>query len=162
MLLQCMSVVYSSDSMIGAHLVSENVRGRPRLSPLSMAARRYQSILQLNLVRSAHEFWPRGQWWFQQDNASQHKAATSREWFHNHGIDLLDWPAWSPDLNPIEEVWNDLKRRVYGRHPKSMDELERFVTEEWAATDLNFIARICRNMPHRLPVIANNGHKIPY
>ena len=111
---------------------------------------------------SAHQFWPKGQWWFQQDNASQH-TGTSRVWFHNHGIDLIDWPAWSPDLNPIEELWNDLKRRVYGRHPKSMDELERFVTEEWAATDLNFIARICRNMPHRLQaVIANNGHKVPY
>jgi len=44
-----------------------------------------------------------------------------------------------------------------------MDELERFVTEEWAATDFNFIARICRNMPHRLQgVIANNGHKVQY
>jgi transposase len=137
--------------------------GHAELYDDSFNARRYQSILQLNLVRSAHQFWPRGQWWFQQDNASQHKAATSREWFHNHGIDLIDWPAWSPDLNPIEELWNDLKRRVYGRHPKSMDELERFITEEWAATDLDFIARICRNMPHRLQaVIANNGHKIPY
>ena len=137
--------------------------GHAELYDESFNARRYQSILQLNLVRSAHQFWPQGQWWFQQDNATQHKAETSREWFHNHGIDLIDWPAWSPDLNPIEELWNDLKRRVYGRHPKSMDELERFVTEEWAATDLNFIARICRNMPHRLQaVIANNGHKIPY
>ena len=137
--------------------------GHAELFDDSFDARRYQSILHLNLVRSAHHFWPRGQWWFQQDNASQHKAATSREWFHNHGIDLIDWPAWSPDLNPIEELWNDLKRRVYGRHPHSMEELERYVTEEWAATDLNFIARICRNMPRRLQaVIANHGHKVPY
>jgi transposase len=137
--------------------------GHAELYDDSFNARRYQSILQLNLVRSAHQFWPRGQWWFQQDNASQHKATTSREWFHNHGIDVIDWPAWSPDLNPIEEFWNDLKQRVYKRHPKSMDELERFITEEWAATDLNFIAHICRNMPHRLQaVIDNNGHKIPY
>jgi transposase len=137
--------------------------GHAELYDDSFNARRYQSILQLNLVRSAHQFWPQGQWWFQQDNASQHKAATSREWFHNHGIDLIDWPAWSPDLNPIEELWSDLKRRVYGRHPRSMNELERFIAEEWAATDLSFIARICRNMPHRLQaVIANKGHKIPY
>ena len=54
------------------------------------------------------------------------------------------------------------KRRVYGRHPKTMEELERYITEEWA-TDLNFISHICRNMPHRLQlVIANNGHKISY
>jgi transposase len=137
--------------------------GHAELYDASFDARRYQSILHLNLVRSAHQFWPRGQWWFQQDNASQHKAATSREWFHNHGIDLIDWPAWSPDLNPIEELWKDLKQRVYRRHPHTMEELERFITEEWTATDINFIARICRNMPRRLQaVIANDGHKIPY
>src|SRR4051812_17960344 len=58
---------------------------------------------------------------------------------------VIEWPAWSPDLNPIEELWNDLKQRVYGRRPKSMDELEleRCIAEEWTATDLNFIARIC-------------------
>jgi transposase len=129
----------------------------------SLTAHRYQSILGLNLVSSALQFWPRGQWWYQQDNATPHNAETSRQWFHNHGIDVIEWPAWSPDLNPIEEVWNDLKQRMYGRRPKSMEELERFVTEEWAATDLHFIARICRNMPHRLrAVIANNGHKVPY
>ena len=55
------------------------------------------------------------------------------------------------------------RRSQYGRHPRTMEELERVITEEWSATDLNFIARICRNMPRRLQaVIANNGHKIPY
>jgi hypothetical protein len=137
--------------------------GHAELYVDSLDAHRYQTILGLNLVSSAHQFWPQGQWWFQQDNWTVHTAGTSRAWFHNHGIDLIDWPAWSPDLNPIEELWNNLKSRVYGRHPKSMDELERCIAEEWAATDLNFIARICRNMPHRLQaVVANNGHKIPY
>lgn len=137
--------------------------GHAELYVDSFDARRYQTILSLNLVSSAQQFWPRGQWWFQQDNASQHTAGTSQAWFHNHGIDLIDWPAWSPDLNPIEELWNDLKRRVHEKHPKTMEQLEHLITEEWAATDLNFIARICRNMPHRLQlVIENNGHKIPY
>ena len=46
---------------------------------------------------------------------------------------------------------------------QTMEELEHMITKEWAATDLNFIARICRNMPHRLQqVISNHGHKIPY
>jgi transposase len=137
--------------------------GHAELYVDTLNAHRYQTILGLNLVSSARQFWPKGQWWFQQDNWTVHTAGTSRAWFDNHGIDLIDWPAWNPDLNPIEELWNDLKRRVYGRHAKSMDELERFVAEEWAATDLHFIARICRNMPQRLQaVIANNGHKIPY
>jgi transposase len=137
--------------------------GHAELYVDTLNAHRYQTILGLNLVSSAHQFWPSGQWWFQQDNWTVHTANTSQAWFHTHGVDLIDWPAWSPDLNPIEELWNDLKSRVYARHAKTMEELERFITEEWAATDLNFIARICRNMPHRLQgVIANNGHKVPY
>lgn len=140
--------------------------GHAELYVDTLNAQRYQSILTLNLRSSADAFWPgidRGQWWFQQDGASPHTAGTSRAWFGQHGIDVIEWPAWSPDLNPIEELWNDLKVRVYGRHPHSMAELERYVTEEWAATDLDFIRHICRNMPRRLQlVIENHGHKIPY
>lgn len=120
--------------------------GHAELYVDTLDARRYQTIIGLNLVSSAQQFWPTGQWWFQQDNWTVHTAGTSRDWFHNHGVDLIDWPAWSPDLNPIEELWNDLKRRVYEQSPKTMAELEQFVTKEWAATDLSFIARICRNM----------------
>ena len=69
----------------------------------------------------------------------------------------------SGHLNPIENLWNVLKARVYARFPQTMEELEEFIREEWAATDLNFISRICRNMPRRLQlVIENNGHKISY
>jgi transposase len=137
--------------------------GHAELYVDSLNARRYQSILALNLVNSAHQFWPRGQWWYQQDNWSVHTAGTSQVWFHNHGIDLIDWPAWSPDLNPIENLWNDLKRRVYAHHSKTMEELEHWIGIEWQATDLDFISRICRNMPHRLQLLLDNhGHKISY
>jgi len=137
--------------------------GHAELYVDSLDARRYQSILALNLVNSAHQFWPRGQWWFQQDNWTVHTAGTSQAWFHNHGIDLIDWPAWSPDLNPIENLWNDLKRRVYAHHPQTMEELEEWIGKEWAATDLNFISHICRSMPQRLQLLRdNNGHKISY
>jgi transposase len=138
--------------------------GHAELYEGTLDARRYQSILALNLVKSAHTFWPRGQWWYQQDNASPHNAGTSRAWFHNHGVDVIDFPPWSSDLNPIELLWNDdLKRRVYSHHPQTMEELEHFIAVEWQATDLNFCSRTCLNMPQRLQlVIANKGHKVPY
>lgn len=137
--------------------------GHAELYVDSLDARRYQSILALNLVSSAHQCWPKGQWWFQQDNWSVHTAGTSQAWFHNHGIDLIDWPAWSPDLNPIENLWNDLKRRVYAHHSKTIEELEYWIGIEWQATDLNFISDICKSMPKRLQlVLANHGHKISY
>jgi hypothetical protein len=137
--------------------------GHAELYEGSLDARRYQSILQLNLVKSAHQFWPTGQWWYQQDNWRVHTANTSQAWFHNHGIDLIDWPAWSPDLNPIENLWSDLKRRVYAHHANTMDELEQYIVDEWNATDLSFVADICNSMSHRLQLLhASNGHKISY
>jgi len=137
--------------------------GHAELYVDSLDARKYQSILSLNLVSSARQFWPKGQWWFQQDNATPHTAATSQVWFHNHGVDLIDWPAWSPDLNPIENLWNDLKRRVYAHHAQTMEELEHWIGVEWQATDLNFISHICRSMPHRLELLRDScGHKISY
>lgn len=137
--------------------------GHAELYVDTLDARRYQSILALNLVSSSRQFWPKGQWYYQQDNWSVHTAGTSQVWFHNHGIDLIDWPAWSPDLNPIENLWSDLKRRVYAHHAKTMEELEYWIGIEWQATDLNFISHICKTMPHRLQLLLNNnGHKISY
>src|SRR5207248_3042349 len=97
----------------------------------TLTALQYQRILKLNLVKSAHTFWPIGQWYYQQDNASPHTAGTSKVWFDMHGIDLLDFPPYSSDLSPIENLWNDLKRRVYAHYPHSMEELENYIHMEW-------------------------------
>lgn len=143
--------------------ISAGGLGHAELYAESLNAASYQRILKLNLAHSAIDVCPPGQWWFQQDNWTVHTAATTRVWFEREGMDVIDWPAWSPDLNPIEELWHDLKQRVYGRHPKSMEQLEQFIKEEWDNTSLDFITHICLNMPHRIQlVIKNSGHKIPF
>jgi len=86
--------------------ICANGLGHAELYEGTLDATRYQSILTLNLVKSAHTFWPKGGWYFQQDNASPHTANTSKAWFHNHGITLLDFPPYSSDLSPIENLWS--------------------------------------------------------
>ena len=77
--------------------------------------------------------------YFLQDNAPSHTSNESRAWLHNNGIDCIDFPPYSPDLNPIENLWADLKRRVELRCPCDSTELKQFLTEEWTATDPEYL-----------------------
>ena len=67
---------------------------------------------------------------FMQDGARPHCGAL--EWLTERGVKVLeaDWPALSSDLNPIEQFWSILDRRVKERAPYGVEELERFVIEE--------------------------------
>ena len=63
----------------------------------------------------------------QQDNAPAHYSILSKTWFSENGQDILEnWPPKSPDINNIENVWRLLKKRVFQRHPKSIEDFWAF------------------------------------
>ncbi len=66
-----------------------------------------------------------------QDNDPKHTAKITKEWLHNNSVTVLEWPSQSPDLNPIEHLWRDLKMAVHQRLPSNLTELERICKEEW-------------------------------
>ena len=67
-------------------------------------------------------------------------------------MQFLPWPAQSPDVNPIENLWQDVKRAVYNRpqKPKNLTELTRLVKSVWKAIPLKSIQVLVESMPRRV------------
>ena len=78
-------------------------------------------------------------------------------------IEALDWPAKSPDLNPIENIWSILKSSVYRRNPKTTDELRDYIFEEWKTLDNEMVGEVAGSFNKRLnKVIESNSEIIDY
>ena len=76
---------------------------------------------------------------------------------------VIDWPSNSPDLNPIENLWNIVKRNVEKRMPKNCDELTEFMVEEWNSIPKTMLINLVNSMRDRCRlVIEKNGNRIPY
>ena len=85
------------------------------------------------------------------------------KWFDQRKWDVSSWPANSADLNPIENVWAIMKRKVEKKRPKSLDELEKIVNEVWDNLPLDFVKSLCYSMKKRIQLcIDNKGKKINY
>ena len=119
----------------------------------------YQEILE-NFLIPFMDRWPHLELVFQRDNASVHVSTPTRQWFASKNLPLLEWPAKSPDLSPIENVRSMLARAVYanGRQFNTIIDLKKAIIEEWERLDQNKIRELIGTMNKRLiKVIAKNG-----
>jgi hypothetical protein len=96
---------------------------------------------------------------FQQDNASPHTAALTNAWFQDQYIDVLTWPALSPDINPIGNVWGYLTHAVYagGRQFYSTNELKKAVQKVWDDMPDSYLLTLVESMPNRVEALKEQG-----
>jgi len=75
----------------------------------------------------------------------------------------IDWPANSPDLNPIENLWQIIKDKFERRMPQIIEQLKQFLTEEWEAIPNKTVINLVQSIKNRCElVIEANGDRIPY
>lgn len=99
---------------------------------------------------------------FQHDNARPHTARLSTDFLRQQQFNVMPWPSLSPDLNPIEHLWDELGRRVQSRpvRPANVNQLELALQHEWLAIPHNFIQRLINSMRQRCVAVVNarGGH----
>jgi transposase len=111
---------------------------------------------------------------FMQDNARVHTARHVTDWLDENNVQVMDWPPYSPDLNPIEHVWVRLKEGLHKRFPdiantpggpdKVRERLSMVLPEIWEKDiEGDFLEKLWESMPQRVAaVIEANGWYTKY
>ena len=89
---------------------------------------------------------------FQHDNDPKHMAISTKKWIKDHNINVLGWPSQSPDLNPIEHLWNEVDRRLRNNTKRltSKESLWEMLQEVWEGIEPEFCQKLISSMPNRL------------
>ena len=131
------------------------------LTGQTMNAQRYlDNVIRPIVVPYAGAIGP--QFVLMDDNARPHRARIVNNFLDQEGIERMEWPAYSPDLNPIENVWDHMGRQLRESEnpPGTLPDLERELQRIWAGLGVQFIARYIQSMSRRCRDViqARGGH----
>ncbi|KAG1664878.1 Transposable element Tc3 transposase [Nymphon striatum] len=127
-----------------------------------MNSDKYKAVLQTHLLPTMRRDFPDGDGIFQQDLAPCHTSCKMRTFFEESGLEVLDWPGNSPDINPIKNLWVIMKRRLQKEDCSTMTKLISAGIRAWYHDEE--LAKMCSNlvesMPNRVQMLvkAKGGH----
>ena len=107
-------------------------------------------------------------WRFQQDNSPIHTSQVTRRLFEARNIRVMDWPSNSPDLNPIENLWAILKKKVekkvgiwlMKKKKLTITEFQAIIKQEWEGLDHDLYLKLSYSMKNHIDqVIEQEGKK---
>lgn len=140
--------------------------GRAAIIEGTMDSNKYcKEILQSHVKHQLDKWYPDGDYYFQQDNAPCHKSKRSMDFLRSENIRVLPWPAVSPDINPIENLWSIMKRRLKRLSASSKQAIIANFIEIWYRDrDLTETCKkLVESMPNRVQaVIDAKGYQTPY
>ena len=104
-----------------------------------------------------------GNFQYMQDGAPAHTTRSSKAWFEEKNIPLMDWCPRSPDLNPIENVWAYMDKNMARTHITSITHLKTILQETWLSVPQEYCEKLICSMPNRVNAcIKNKGGHFKY
>ncbi len=126
----------------------------------TMNAERYIKVLEQHVLPSRRRLFQGRPCVFQQDNAKPHTAAITA-WLRSRRVQVLNWPACSPDLSHIENIWHIIKLKIHQRQPRTLQQLE--IRQEWDQIPTPKLKKLITLMPRRLQtVLKRRGDATPW
>uniref|UniRef100_A0A8C1ZAB2 Tc1-like transposase DDE domain-containing protein n=1 Tax=Cyprinus carpio TaxID=7962 RepID=A0A8C1ZAB2_CYPCA len=119
----------------------------------SINAERYIQVLEQHMLLSRRRLFQGRPSIFQHDNARPHTASITTSWLRRRRIRVLKWPACSPDLSPIENIWCIIKRKMRQRRPKTVEQLEACIRQEWDNIPIPKLEELVSSVPRRLQTV---------
>ncbi|CAF4645019.1 unnamed protein product [Rotaria sp. Silwood2] len=93
---------------------------------------------------------PNNNWAYMHDNALAHRSKYTADWFENNHINVLEWPSNSPDMNPIENVWDYMDKQLRKLKPTNVGQLQEMIGKLWCGFTPIRCQQLVNSMPRRV------------